>query len=218
MLTRRHRAPELRSIDLLADGVSVIARFDQAVRSAAPADGWSFEADAVALTVSDAVVEGANVLFTVAQPFGSGADYDVYATQVLTGSYDSSTGSLTGGGVATEVEDLTDQSVGNLSALTLPGVPAVVSATVAASGTSLAVVFDESISGSATLGFTLSAGETISSGSITGATLTFTTSTISVGDVRTFSYDSGTGTLTGLAGDVAAITNHAITNNSAAPV
>lgn len=218
MLTRRHRAPTLRSIDLLPDGVSVIARFDQALRSAAPSAGWSFEADDVALDISDAVIEGANVLFTVAQPFGTGADYAVYADQVLTGSYDTSTGSLTGGGVAVEIEDIVDRSVGNLSALVMPGVPAVVSAVIGADGETLTITFDESISGSATLGLTLSDSETITSGEIAGAALTLTISTVNTGDVRTFSYDSGTGTLAGLAGDVASITDHAITNNSAQAV
>lgn len=216
MLTRRHRAPVLRSFDLLVDGVSAVARFDQAVVSEAPTAGWSFEVGTVAAEIADAVIEGDAVIFTVAQPFGTGADYDIFAGQDITASYDSSTGSLTSGG-GTELDDLTDQVVGNLSATAMPGVPEVVSATINTAGTGMVIVFDESISGSATLGLTLSGSETITSGSITAATLTLVISQVLTGDVRTFSYNSATGTLAGLAGDVVSITDHAITNNSTVP-
>lgn len=219
MLTRRHRAPVIRSINLLADGVTVHAQFDQEVRSESPAGGWTFgigEGGAVEATVSDAIVEGRNATFTLSQPFGDGS-HPIYADQIVLASYASSTGSLTAGGVANEVEDITEMSVGNLSAQEMPAAPSLVSATVDATGLSLALVFDDIVDGTAALGFSLSNGETISSGTIAGNTVTLVTSQINTDDVRTVSYSAGAGDLAGIGGEVEDFTGVPVTNNSEVP-
>lgn len=93
--------------------------------------------------------------------------------------------------------------------------PVFVSATILADGVSLEVVFDRPIvSGSATAGFSRSVGS-ISSGAISGSTVTLTIPESFIGEnAGTITYNTGTGSLSGVDSEVESFGPVAITNNS----